>query len=175
MEGTIAEIRMFAGNFPPRGWFFCSGQLLSIAQNTAFFSLLGTTYGGDGQNTFAVPDLRSRVSAGTGTGPGLPSIVLGELSGTNAVTLTAANLPAHSHGLTVNNNTTGMVDNAAGNYLNSKTASGETVVATGLASSATLNTASVGNTGSNQPISTMQPYLGMNFIICAEGIYPSRN
>lgn len=175
MEGTLAEIRMFAGNFAPRGWAFCAGQIISIAQNTAVFALLGTTYGGNGQTTFGLPDLRSRASVGTGAGPGLPSINLGEQAGSNTITLTTGNLPVHSHALTINNNTTGMVDNAAGNYLNSKTASGETVVATGLSSSATLNTASVGNTGNNQSFSTMQPYRGMNFIICLEGIFPSRN
>src|SRR5690242_20434903 len=97
MEGTIAEIRMFAGNFAPRGWAFCQGQILSIAQNTALFSLLGTTYGGNGQTTFGLPDFRGRTAVGTGQGPGLPSITLGELAGEPTHTLIITEMPAHNH------------------------------------------------------------------------------
>src|SRR6188768_4319530 len=88
---------MFAGNFAPRNWAFCQGQILSIAQNTALFSLLGTTYGGNGQTTFALPDFRGRVAVGTGQGPGLSNITLGEVSGTPTVTLTSQQMPIHSH------------------------------------------------------------------------------
>ena len=175
MDGTIAEIRMFAGNFPPSSWAFCDGSLQSIAQNTALFSLIGTTYGGDGQQTFALPDLRCRVSVAPGTGPGLPTITLGELAGQSTVTLTTASIPAHSHAVQVNNNTTGMAATAAGNFLNSKTESGESVAESGLSSAAILAPATIGATGGNQPFDNMQPYLGMNFIICLFGIYPSRN
>ena len=97
MEGTIGEIRMFAGNFAPRSWAFCNSQILSIAQNTALFSILGTTYGGNGQTTFGLPDLRGRVPIGTGQGPGLPNVSLGEMSGTPTTTLLATNMPAHTH------------------------------------------------------------------------------
>src|SRR3982750_2476369 len=96
-EPFLAEIIMFGGNFAPRGWAFCSGQILSIAQNTALFALLGTTYGGNGQTTFALPDLRGRAPIGTGQGPGLTNILLGELSGTQSVTLTSQQMPAHNH------------------------------------------------------------------------------
>ena len=96
-EPFLGEIIMFAGNFAPRGWALCNGQILSIAQNTALFSILGTTYGGDGQSTFALPDLRGRVPTGTGQGPGLPAVVLGEAAGTPTVTLTINQLPTHNH------------------------------------------------------------------------------
>src|SRR6188768_3694227 len=114
---------MFAGNFAPRNWAFCQGQILSIAQNTALFSLLGTTYGGNGQTTFALPDFRGRVAVGTGQGPGLANITLGELSGSPTVTLTINNMPAHNHPLTgsvtpqVNNDTAGLTDDASNKRL----------------------------------------------------------
>src|SRR6188508_367844 len=97
MEGTIAEIRLFAGNFAPRNWAFCQGQIMSISQNTALFSILGTTYGGNGQTTFALLDLRGRVPVGTGQGPGLSDKQLGEEAGQEAVTLTVNDMPAHVH------------------------------------------------------------------------------
>src|SRR5689334_10336146 len=96
-EPFIGSIVLFAGNFEPRGWAFCQGQLLSIAQNTALFSILGTTYGGNGQTTFALPDLRGRAPVGQGQGPGLPLVQLGQQGGANTVTLTVPNLPAHNH------------------------------------------------------------------------------
>jgi microcystin-dependent protein len=154
--------------------------LLSIAQNTAFFSLLGTTYGGNGQTTFGVPDFRGRVAVGTGQGPGLPSYQLGEMSGTSSVTLTTGNLPAHNHPLTgavnqtANNDAGGLGDTpgnarlGAGNFF---TAASDAVV--NMAPMA--STLAVGLTGSSQPFSHMPPYEGMNYIICSEGIYPSRN
>ena len=97
MEGTIGEIRMFAGNFAPRYWAFCQAQLISIASNTALFSILGTTYGGNGQTTFGLPDFRGRVAVGVGTGPGLSNVVLGEMGGSSTITLTTNNMPAHNH------------------------------------------------------------------------------
>lgn len=179
MEGTIAEIRMFAGNFAPRTWVFCYGQIMSISQNTAMFSLLGTTYGGNGQTTFAVPDFRGRVAVGTGQGPGLPSVQLGEVSGTNTVTLTTNNMPAHNHtitgGITPQAATDGaLVTDPTGKYTGPgafySVAGDNTnmaqIPATGLA--VTVN-------GGSQPFSNMQPYLGMNYIICQFGIFPSRN
>jgi microcystin-dependent protein len=181
MEGTLAEIRMFAGNFNPRGWFYCQGQLLSIAQNTALFSLLGTTFGGDGQVTFALPDFRGRVAVGTGNGAGLPSVVLGEMSGTNTTTLLSVNLPAHNHTVTGNIAMQAATDgtlgsDATGRYLGpgsfyATPASPADV--TGMAPISLSLPTSIA--GSNQPVSVMQPYLGINYIICSEGIYPSRN
>ena len=181
MEGTIAEIRMFAGTFAPRNWAFCNNQILPIAQNTALFSLLGTTYGGNGQTTFALPDFRGRVAVGTGQGPGLANIVLGQMSGAPSVTLTTASMPAHNHPLTgavtptANNDNTGLANNPTGARMGASgniftTASDEQVNMAPAAS-----TLAIGITGSSQPFSNMPPYTGMNYIICSEGIYPSRN
>jgi len=175
MEGYIAEIRMFGGNFAPRGWAFCAGQILPIAQNTALFSILGTYYGGNGQTTFALPDLRGRAPVGPGQGPGLPNVDIGEVAGSHDMTLATENMPVHSHSATVNDDTTGMANTGSGNYLNSKTESGESVAASGPSSPAVLNAAAIGNTGGNQSFPIMQPYLGLNYIICLEGIFPSRN
>jgi microcystin-dependent protein len=176
MEGYIGEIRLFAGDFAPKSWAFCQGQILAIAQNTALFSIIGTYYGGNGVTTMALPDLRGRVPIGPGQGPGLPNVDMGEVSGSHDVTLITDNLPQHSHSVTVNDNTTGMATTGSGNYLNSKTESGESVTASGPPSSpAVLNPATIGNTGGNQPFSIMQPYLGLNYIICLYGIFPSRN
>jgi len=174
MEGYIGEIRLFAGNFAPRSWAFCSGQLLAISTNTALFSILGTTYGGNGVNTFALPDLRSRVAIHQGQGPGLSNYVLGQQAGSETVTLTTAQIPAHNHTFTANGNTSNMSATTTGNYLNGKTESGETVVSTG-SSLTTLNPASVGAAGGNQPHPNIPPYLCLNYIICVEGIFPSRN
>ena len=188
MEGTIAEIRMFAGNFAPRGWAFCQAQTLSIAQNTALFSLLGTTYGGDGQTTFVLPDFRGRVGDGTGAGPGLPNVQLGEVAGSNTVTLTSANLPSHNHAAALNASTVAATTQSpvAGAVLGrAKDDTGTAVpfiyAPSGSATSVALGSTSVttgltgGVTGGAQPFSSMQPYMGMNFIICLEGIYPSRS
>jgi microcystin-dependent protein len=179
MEGYIAEIRMFGGTFAPRSWAFCAGQLLAISQNTALFSLLGTTYGGNGQTTFALPDFRGRVAVGTGQGPGLSNISLGEVSGTPSVTLTANQMPVHTHAIT---NTLAM--QAAGDGTLGTDATNRRVgpgafysaSAADLVNMAPLSgSITMGNAGGSQPFSIMPPYLGMNYIICLEGIFPSRN
>jgi microcystin-dependent protein len=179
MEGTIAEIRMFAGNFAPRSWFFCNGSLLSIAQNTAFFSLLGTTYGGDGQTTFALPDLRSRVAVGTGNGAGLPSVVLGQISGTSTTTLLTTNMPAHNHAVAGQVTPQAATDGALNSDPNGRFLGPGSFFAAATDNVAMASISATGLTtsinGSSSPISLVQPYLGMNYIICAEGIYPSRN
>ena len=173
MEGYLAEIRMFGGNFAPRGWAFCQGQILSIAQNTALFSLLGTTYGGNGQTTFALPDFRSRTAIGTGQGPGLSSYTLGEQAGAESVTLAPGNVPAHAHtiGASTGPATAG---SPAGNVM----ATVQDANRNGLNLYATTPNATMAATsvvGSSQPFSTLPPYLAMNYIICMEGIFPSRN
>lgn len=175
MEGYLGEIRMFGGNWAPRSWAFCAGQLLAYDQYPDLFAILGTTYGGDGQTNFALPDLRGRVAVGPGQGPGLPNVNLGEVSGSPSTTLTISNLPTHSHSMAVNDNTNGSATTGSGNYLNSKTESGEYVAASLLSTPVVLNLGMIGITGSNQPLSVMQPYLGLNFIICIEGLYPTRN
>lgn len=182
MEEYLAIIKMFAGNFAPRGWAFCNGQILSIAQNTALFSLLGTTYGGNGQTTFALPDLRGRVPMGTGQGPGLPNIVLGEVAGTPSTTLTVNNMPAHNHNFTGTasmacKSGAGNADSPTGNIpAGSATDENYAAPAGGNGSMAPTNiSGTIAVTGGSQPFSIMQPYLGMNYIICLEGIFPSRN
>ena len=167
----------FAGNFAPRGYMLCQGQLLSISQNTALFSILGTTYGGDGQVTFGLPDLRGRMPIGQGQGPGLSQIVIGELSGVENVTLTTNNLPAHNHTLTADTNAAS-VGTPAGNLL-ADSGGGQTAGApiysnSGVPNSA-LNAKSIGVAGSSQPLPIRNPFLGLNYIICTEGLYPSRN
>ena len=179
MEGTIAEIRLFAGNFAPRNWAFCAGQIMSIAQNTALFSLLGTTYGGNGQTTFALPDLRGRVPVGTGQGPGLSNITLGEVSGTPTVTLLTTQIPAHNHPVTGSlnmgaKNGAGNSISPTGNYPAQGAANAYST--TQDAQMAALNgSITTGPTGGSQPFSIMPPYLGMNYVICLFGIFPSRN
>jgi len=177
-DAFIGEIIMFAGTFAPRNWAFCAGQLLSISQNTALFSILGTTYGGNGQTTFALPDLRGRVPVGAGQGPGLADISLGEQAGTPTVTLLTTQMPSHNH--VINGVATGLANNAnpAGN------APGIGVVPStntpinmynNGTPAAAMNPQTCGLAGGNQPHPNMQPYLGMNFIICLFGIFPSRN
>ncbi|HEU5149662.1 MAG TPA: tail fiber protein [Iamia sp.] len=173
MEGYIAQIIMFAGNFAPRGWAFCQGQILSIAQNTALFSLLGTVYGGNGQTTFALPDLRGRVPVGTGQGPGLPSMNLGQMGGSPTHTLIITEMPAHNHTAQVTaSNADSTVKNPAGNIMGG-TAS--PIYAPTSAGNVQMAPPTIGIAGGSQPHNIMQPYLGMNYIICMEGIYPSRN
>jgi len=175
MEGYLGEIRLFGGSWAPRNWMFCAGQILSYDVYPDLFSILGTTYGGDGQTTFGLPDLRGRVAIGPGQGPGLPNVYLGEIAGSFAATLVVNNLPAHSHGVTVNDDTNGSATSGAGGYLDSKTESGENIAASARPSPVVSKPGTIGITGNNQSFSIMQPYLGLNFIICVVGIYPTRN
>jgi microcystin-dependent protein len=182
MEGTIAEIRMFAGNFAPRSWQLCNGQLLSIAQWTAVFALVGTTYGGNGQTTFGLPDFRGRIAIGAqnSQGPGLPFVDLGEQAGTQSVTLLATNLPIHTHPLTGTVNLQGNSGNAGLTNDPSNRRFAGTSIFTGATDdlqtmAAAASTLAVGVNGSSQPVGTMPPYLGMNYIFCVEGIFPSRD
>ena len=172
-DGTpiIGSISMIAFNFEPRGWAFCSGQLLQINEYDALFSLLGTTYGGDGQNTFALPDLRGRVPIHQGTGSGLSTYTLGESGGTESVTLISNQMPGHNHSLAVNSNG-GTSDNPASNYMASNS---EGFKHYSNSAGSNGNGASIVNAGGNQPHNNMPPYLCVNFIIALEGIYPSRN
>ena len=169
-EPIIGEIRMFAGNFDPKGWAFCQGQLLPIAQNQALFSLLGTTYGGDGRTSFALPDLRGRVPVGFGQGPGLSNRVIGEQFGSELVTLNINQMPLHNH--TVNAVTTEGNQNLPTNSLpaNTKTLDKEYSDAN---ANTTMKATMVNPTGGNQPFGVTQPSLGVNFIIALQGIYPS--
>ena len=178
-DAFIGSIILFAGNFAPRSWAFCQGQILPIAENTALFSLLGTTYGGNGTTTFALPDLRGRVPISSGIGPGLPAIRLGEMAGTPTVTLTSTEIPAHTHALLGVNATatTSAPQNGLLATWNGATDGGENVTGHSFATSGTqtpLASASISQTGGSQPHNNMQPYLGLNYIICLFGIYPPR-
>ena len=176
MEGYIAEIRMFAGNFAPRGWAFCAGQILSIAQNTALFSLLGTTFGGNGQTTFALPDLRGRVAVGPGQGPGLPAVNLGQMAGEPTHTLIITEMPAHNHQAQAQGNSNaGDSASPNGNTWATSTARDNVYINAAPNGPMAANTVTVGIAGGSQPHNNMQPYTGINYIICMEGIYPSRN
>lgn len=172
-EPFIAEIRIFAGNFAPRGWAFCNGQLLPIAQNTALFSLIGTTYGGDGRTTTALPDLEGRAPMHPGSGPGLTSRRLGERGGTETVALSGAQLPSHTHTLRAAdiNGATATPDN---NSL-SRSTGGNAYQTDSSNNLVPMNQGILGNVGSNQPHNTQQPYLAINFIIALAGLYPSRS
>ena len=171
-EPFIGEIRMFAGNFAPRGWAKCEGQLLAINQYNALFSILGTRYGGDGHTTFALPDLRGRVAIGSGTGPGLTPRSLSQRSGSETNMLTVANLPAHNHSInavTADGNTSVPGGNLpAGTKLLDKEYSDATATTT-------MNATMVSSTGGGQAVNNMQPYLTVTYIIALQGIYPSPN
>src|ERR1700757_3402525 len=153
----LAEIRMFAGNFAPRGWALCNGQLMSISQNTALFSILGTTYGGNGTTTFALPDLRGRAPIGPRQGPGLSSYSLGEEGGTEQVTLLSTQMPAHNH--LVNVSSTQSSNVASGNFLASDGA-----YATAPSAATTLHAGALSTSGGGQPHSNLQPFLALNYI-----------
>lgn len=174
MDGFIGQILMFAGNFAPRNWAFCNGQLLPISSYTALFSIIGTTYGGDGITTFALPDLRGRVAMGAGQGPGLSNYPLGQNGGQEGVTLTTSQMPAHSHALTVANsdgNTNSPANNVLAGFGTSAPPSGNWSTS---APNAKAAGTSIGETGASVPHNNIQPFLAVEFIICLNGIFPSR-
>ncbi|MEM7185975.1 MAG: tail fiber protein [Bacteroidota bacterium] len=172
MDGVLAVIWMFGGNFAPRNWAFCDGQLLPIAQNQALFSLLGTIYGGDGRTTFALPEMRGRVPMHAGNGPGLTNRPLGQRGGQEDVTLTTAQIPSHIHPVSVLvNNTDGEEDTVSGKYLsNNPGAYNEDPVP-----NQTLAGVTGGAAGGGQSHNNIQPYTVVNFVICLQGLFPSRN
>lgn len=181
MEGTIAVVTTFAADFAPRNWALCNGQLLSIAQNQALFSLLGTTYGGNGTTTFGLPNLQSRTPVSQGQGPGLSSYTLGELTGTEGATLNSNNLPPHVHtGAVALKLSADSSDGSVARAVNSFPAVYAGAYATAPASGVTTatpayNPATIGIAGSSQPMPIRAPYLAINYIICMFGIFPSRN
>jgi len=173
----VGEIRIFAGNFPPAGWAFCDGQLLPISENDVLFQLIGTTYGGDGQETFAMPDLRGRLPMHMGTGSDGVTYVQGQMAGVETVTLNINQLPQHTHGLLVSG-VPGDSATPVGGYLASQGPAGTTQVNayvpyTG-ATQVALNAATVTPVGGGQPHDNMQPYLGLNFIISLYGVFPTQ-
>ncbi|WP_147126507.1 phage tail protein [Shimia ponticola] len=176
MEGTIGEIRLFAGNFAPRSWALCQGQLLAISSNSALFSILGTVYGGDGRSTFALPDLRGRSAVGQGHGAGLSQYTLGERTGNEYTTLQVANLPAHTHTAQMTAETAAATE---ANPTNRLLGLGTTAMYADAAPADEIamhpDSVKVGSTGSNTAFSNVSPVLALNFIICLQGVYPSRS
>lgn len=176
MDGYIAQVMLFAGNFAPRNWAFCDGATISIAQNTALFSLIGTTYGGNGQTTFQLPDLRGRVAIGAtnSAAPGRSNYSLGQAGGSETITLTVNQMPAHNHVVNVpTSEQQATLDEANGSVL----ANGATVYS-GVPNppgSSHYGGVTVSSAGGSQPIDIRQPYLALNYVICTYGIFPSRN
>jgi microcystin-dependent protein len=197
MEPFLGMIQAFGYNFSPRGWAFCNGQILQISQYSALFSLLGTTFGGNGQTTFGLPDLRGRVIVGAGSGPGLTPVAYGEMGGVESVTLLTSNMPMHNHQIVNGNGQAGTVavsttvQTVNNSNSTSETDNGSNVLGTsgsmltiyrespsgsdflgGVTSSITGTTSAV---GSNTPVNIRNPYLGVYYSIALEGIFPSRN
>ena len=191
-EPFIAEIIMFGGNFAPRGWALCDGQLLPISSNTALFSILGTTYGGDGRTTFGLPDLRGRTAVHPGNGPGLPSVSLGQKGGATTATLSIANMPSHNHTATLHASDERGNTAVPHEIIPATTTDPQVDINSMLASKPRTNiyhedppAVSIGdmdarsitlsNTGGGQSFNIRDPYLGINHIIALFGIFPSRN
>lgn len=170
-DPTIGQITMFAGNFAPRNWAFCDGQLLPISENSALFSILGTTYGGDGRTTFGLPDLRSRVPIHAGRGPGLTERRLGAKGGSETNSLTQNQLPSHSHSLQ-GTSEPGTSNSPDGNI---PAVNRDGILHYGSTANVGMGSGSIGETGGGQPVNNMQPYLGINYIIALQGIFPSRS
>ena len=172
---------MVGYNFAQRGWAFCDGQLLPISQNSALFSLLGTIYGGDGRTTFALPDLRGRIAKHPGNGPGLTSIKLGQKGGRETVTLTQNELPSHSHTMSSQlkvrcNQTAGGEDNPGNHFLGPSpddmyNSAGDA----DMGADSVTGTITAGNTGNGQSFNIQNPWLGINYVIALQGVFPSRS
>ena len=167
-EPFIGEIRAFGFNFAPRGWAFCQGQLLAISANSALFSLLGTTYGGDGRTTFGLPDLRGRVAIGQGTGPGLSARLMGQKAGVESVTLNTNQIPSHRHALLASSESADS-NKPEDNEL------GASQIYHSPTTDSTLAASSIGLTGGGQPHENMEPFLVINYSIALTGVFPSRN
>ncbi|MBS0582318.1 MAG: phage tail protein [Proteobacteria bacterium] len=173
-EPFVAEIKMFAGNFAPRGYALCNGQIMAISQNTALFSLIGTYYGGNGQNTYALPNLQGTVPVGTGSGAGLSPRVIGEQAGSATVTLTNSTVPSHQHVLQA-------YSNRAGTYYNTPKNGSALAASQGGALYAPannpvpMNASSLQPAGGSLPHNNLMPSLAVNFVIALQGIFPPRN
>jgi microcystin-dependent protein len=201
MEGTIGEVRLFAASFAPKNWAYCDGSIVAIRANTALFSILGTTYGGDGRVTFGLPNLVNSVAVGAGSGPGLTPRTIGETGGANAVTLLSNALPAHTHSLLITpsvsmSNTVATIpdpnatppiplptaeSSIANSVLSNGTSLSSYIAATPDISlnAATVSVSAIattpGNTiGGNQPHNNLQPSMGMAFVVCLYGVFPAR-
>ncbi|KFX69311.1 tail protein [Pseudomonas taeanensis MS-3] len=182
MEVFIGTIQPFAFSFAPRNWALCNGQIMSIAQNTAMFSLLGTTYGGNGQSTFGLPDLQGRMPIGMGQGPGLPDYTIGEASGSPSTVLTSNQMPSHTHAVQVQvggaSSNPAVAPSATNQFLGASNSSGPLAAAIWsdeLSSPINMGGAQAGLAGGGQPMDIMNPYLALNFSIAILGLFPSRN
>lgn len=169
-EPFIGEIKLFAGNFAILGHAYCNGTLMSIAQNSALFSLIGTIYGGDGMTTFALPDLRGRIPIGMGSGAGLTARTIGQTGGSENVTLTINQIPAHNHSLNCNSAAANAV-NPSGNFW----AAQPHLVQFATTGSSAMKSNALSNSGGSQPHTNLHPTLTINYLIALEGLYPSRN
>jgi microcystin-dependent protein len=169
-EPFLGEIRMFGGNFAPLGWAFCNGQLLAISENSALFDLLGTTYGGDGQSTFALPNLQGRLAVHQGSN-GFSNRIIGQIDGTETATLTTSQMPGHTH--TAVGSNSGNLPSPANAFWS--TDPGGNTAAYNEAGGSTMSGSALLPAGSGQPHENRPPYLGVSFIIALEGIYPSQN
>jgi microcystin-dependent protein len=171
-DAFTAEIRMFAGTFAPVGWALCNGQLLPISEYEGLFLLIGTTYGGDGENTFALPDLQGRVPVHMGQGPGLSNYVIAEKGGVEGVTLTAAQLPSHAH--TARGRSGIGTSDVPANRVWAAPSEPSAMLYGPTGNSVNMAAASIQNAGGSQPHENMPPFLAINFIICLSGIFPSQ-
>lgn len=172
-EAYIGEIRIFSGNFAPQNWAFCNGQLVNIASNSALFAILGTIYGGDGKTTFALPNLNGRAAIHQGTGAGLTTRNIGAAGGLATVTLLTTQMPSHNHRATCNNDQTTNIEPAGALWTEQQGRGSRPVYS--VSGNTTMNALTVGQAGGSQAHNNMQPYLGVNFIICLVGEWPSRS
>lgn len=171
----VAEIRIFTGNFAPKGWAECDGQLMPISQNTALFSLVGTFYGGDGKSTFALPNLQGSAPMHWGNGPGLTQRFVGESSGVEAVTLLSSEMPAHSHAMESELLSANLKVPSAGSSSLARSLGGDIYTDVTDTNLTTLSPVALGVAGGSLPHNNMQPFLTLNFIIALQGIFPARS
>ena len=170
----VAEIRIFPFNFPPTGWAFCNGQLMPLSQNTALFSLLGTTYGGDGKSTFALPDMQGNAPMQPGQGQGLSLRDLGEMSGVESITLLVSEMPNHNHFIAAHNGDQADAQNPSANTCLAQSANGFAYQSVTNANVVQFAFQALSPAGGSLPHNNMQPYLTLNFCIALQGIFPQR-
>lgn len=176
MDPFVAEIRIFSFNFAPKGWAFCDGQILPLSQNTALFSLLGTTYGGDGKSNFALPNLQGCAAMHPGQGPGLSLHDLGETGGSETVTLLESEIPSHSHALMADAANDGQAHSPLnGSYAKIPPGSPPAYASAPATMPVNMSSFALAPAGGNQPHNNMQPYLTLNFCIALQGVYPPRS
>lgn len=175
LEPMLGSVCMFAGNFCPRGYAEAAGQILPINQNSALFSILGTTYGGNGQSTFALPDLRGRSAVGVGQGGGLSPVELGEKAGTETVTLNVSQMPVHSHAAVVRGTTAAGTSDSPANAVPAKLARSNNYSSGAADTNLGASAITVATAGGSQPVPTRNPYLGLKMCIALQGVFPSRD